>query len=1480
MERFNRILNGAIWLLAGLVIAVFVLTHLPPVQNFLGVQVGEALGKKLGTTVRVGRIDLGFFNRIIIDNVQLYDHQGKPMLAATRLSAKFNYVALSQGKIAINSAQLFGLHANFYRQHATAAPNFQFVLDSLASKDTTQHKPLDLAIRSLIVRNGKVSYNQLDAPQTPKFSPQHLHFTDISMHLMLNAFNEDSLNLVVKKLSLKEKKGGQLKALSLALLANRQRAQLQHFCLELPHTSVHIPHIEATYQMRGKELDKATLEVNGEVSPSVINLCDLAGFVPAFKHLDIPVSITSSFHSSGKALTIDNFEASARDRHFVLATTATITQHDNKLYWNALLKELKADATVINECSEKLKSHVTVPEFISRLGNIHCTATAQGGGNNAMGKFMMNTHVGNLKLNVQKQGNLLDAQAETDGLHLGQLLDDTHLGKLVATLHGKAKLQDGKIASVTGKASIDQIDYNAYAYTNILMEGSYNPAKISGNIKINDPNAIATITGTFNQGKQPTTNVTMQVSNFSPANLKLLDKWQGKYLAFDAEATITGNTPHTACGNLTLSNLTLQGGEEEAYKLNALTLQATHEDEQHVLTLDSDFGHMRVEGQYNYATLVQSITNLIASKLPTLPGLPAATNATDNDFVIHAEIDKSDWLQHLLNIPFTLHRPLHIQGSINDPSRKVDIRVDLPDFAYKGTRYKQGHLRFATPGDTLMAFGHLRQTTDGRPSTYWNIEAAAANNKLNTLLSFENNGKKGFNGVLHAESQFFKDEQNISTAQVKILPSAITIGDSLWNVRPSTIEFNKNKVAVSQFMVEHNKQHIIISGTASNNIQDTVTVDLQGVDVSYILNLVNFHSVEFGGNATGYAYIANAFGKPEASANLLVTNFKFENGRMGVLSANVNLNHEKEQLDIDAIAYDEDNARTLIKGYVSPKRNYIDLDIGAIHTRGEFLGSFCGSFMRDINVKIDGNLRLFGDLKFINLEGHAKVNGSLGIKPLNTTYTLRNAALHLVPDEIRIEADTIFDKYGHYGIVNGKLYHKSLTRLSYDIGVDAHHLLAFDTKEYGDDTFFGTVYATGNCRIRGKSGEVVIDAHVTPEENSFIEYNAASPDAITNQSFIHWNDRLAQADSTLAQQEEIVDEEEEEEIDITSNLHMNLLINCTPKATLRVLMDKQSGDYIALNGNGTIRANYYNKGAFNMFGTYEVEHGIYKLTIQNIIRRDFTFLPNGNIAFGGNPMEAALNLKAQYVINGVSLSDLNIGRSFTSNNIPVNCLMNITGTPQAPRVDFGLDLPSINSDAKQMVMNLINSEEELNQQVLYLLAVGRFYAQGNNNAAEDGSPQHSRTSLAMQSILSGTISQQLSNILGSVTNNSNWNLGANISTGDEGWNNAEYEGLLSGRLLNNRLLLNGQFGYRDNAQATTSFIGDFDLQYLIFPNGNFSVRVYNQTNDRYFTRNSMNTQGLGLILKKDFSSWRDFLGLRNSTKSKKKKKKKSMQSVK
>ncbi|MBR6446623.1 MAG: translocation/assembly module TamB domain-containing protein, partial [Prevotella sp.] len=336
---------------------------------------------------------------------------------------------------------------------------------------------------------------------------------------------------------------------------------------------------------------------------------------------------------------------------------------------------------------------------------------------------------------------------------------------------------------------------------------------------------------------------------------------------------------------------------------------------------------------------------------------------------------------------------------------------------------------------------------------------------------------------------------------------------------------------------------------------------------------------------------------------------------------------------------------------------------------------------------------------------------------------------------------------------------------------------------------------------------------------------------------------------------------QEESPEQSTDIRLNFLINANPRATLKVIMDNNTGDYIALNGDGVLRATYYNKGSFDMFGNYNVDHGIYKLTIQNVIKKDFQFAQGGTIVFGGDPYNAALNLQALYTVVGVPLSDLQLGNSFKSNNIRVNCLMNITGTPNQPRVDFALDMPTVGTDAKQMIFNLINSEQEMNQQVLYLLAVGRFYNQGTNNAAADGTAQQSQTSLAMQSLLSGTISQQLNNVLSSLVKNQNWNFGANISTGDQGFYNAEYEGLLSGRLLNNRLLINGEFGYRDNPNATTSFIGDFDLQYLLRPSGNLAIKVYNQTNDRYFTRNSLNTQGVGIIWRKDFNGLRDLLGL-------------------
>ena len=159
---FKRIINITIWTTIGLYAAITVLLHIPFVQTFVGDCVSDALCQKFGTKVSVGRVDLGFLNRLIIDDSQMQDQQGNQMLRVSRISVKINPLALANGQIEITSAQFFGMQAYLYKNTAEAKPNFQFVVDSLASKDTTKQKtPLNLQINSLIIRNGRVKWRVL-----------------------------------------------------------------------------------------------------------------------------------------------------------------------------------------------------------------------------------------------------------------------------------------------------------------------------------------------------------------------------------------------------------------------------------------------------------------------------------------------------------------------------------------------------------------------------------------------------------------------------------------------------------------------------------------------------------------------------------------------------------------------------------------------------------------------------------------------------------------------------------------------------------------------------------------------------------------------------------------------------------------------------------------------------------------------------------------------------------------------------------------------------------------------------------------------------------------------------------------------------------------------------------------------------------------------------------------------------------------------
>ena len=75
MKVLKRLVSIAIWSIIAINLMLLGVSHLPEAQRYIGSKVSEVLGEKLGTQVSVGRVDLGFLNRMIIDDVLIYDQQ-------------------------------------------------------------------------------------------------------------------------------------------------------------------------------------------------------------------------------------------------------------------------------------------------------------------------------------------------------------------------------------------------------------------------------------------------------------------------------------------------------------------------------------------------------------------------------------------------------------------------------------------------------------------------------------------------------------------------------------------------------------------------------------------------------------------------------------------------------------------------------------------------------------------------------------------------------------------------------------------------------------------------------------------------------------------------------------------------------------------------------------------------------------------------------------------------------------------------------------------------------------------------------------------------------------------------------------------------------------------------------------------------------------------------------------------------------------
>lgn len=1444
---------------------VIALLYIPAVQKAVASFAARQIENITHTRVNIGRVEIGLMNRVILENVELHDPNDSILLNASRLSAKIDLAQLIARKIAISNVQLYGFDVNIYQLKADAPTNIQFLIDAFKSDKASTEKP-HVDISSILVRRGNIGFNQwYKAHKRGQFDPAHIKIRNLNANLAINIHPHDNFSLAVKRLSLQEQSGPIIKTLNFNLNQSLQCISISDFLLESEHSHINIPFLEADYSMSpgkmpfAQKLKNAYLK--GEIAKSTLQQSD---FAPLHKSistikLEKAVEIACQFQGDLKHFNVTRLRAMSEDGLFTLKTSITaknIDSPENRAF-KAVIDTCYMDARITSQvCKQFYPQHAT---WMAELGNMGLSGTALYSKPLANAHLTLSSQAGSLMLEAMlKNERYLEAKINSNMLQFGTLIKDKYkLETLQLAAQVNGVLNKKNAPELKGEAKITNVKYNNYTYPELLIEGEYKGNEAMGMIAVADENLDLKLTGKgVLKNKHFDIEARADINNFAPHALNLIKSHAGERFSSHITTRVQGSNIDDLTGHINVSHLDLSNADGLAYSMGKINLTATPgERKERCISLAADFMQAHLTGEFKPSQLPYYFKCLAHHYLPALNMGGYKKKGNEDDYMTYEiHIDHLTPLKKLLNIPIQVQGPAHLSGYLTMKDNDFIIKADVPELDYNGQMFHHIYGTMEGENDSLHTHVAVERKVKGQ-ALRLDLDASVAQNKLLAALHWNNTGAGEYSGTFKALTTFTQRDNGTWCTHIGIQPSHMIINDSTWNIHPSAVEIEPQRFRFRQFKIDQGDRFLTLDGKISQEKSDSLHIELNDINLAYVFNMIDFHAVEFGGMASGTASASQLMTSPSIKAALRVNDFTFNNALLGDMHLDGGWDKENNAITLDADIHDEPHhSHTMVDGLVrlgAPPRGGLDLMIKTSRIDLSFLNEYTDGIFHNLQGRASGWTRVFGPFKGINLEGDMLVDeAKMKVIATNVEYSLVNDSVILRPDIISFKDAMIYDHMGapgmaaHSAVVNGALRHHNLSNLTFDFDIKTNNILGYDEKELGDYAFCGTAYATGNIGLSGRPGYVNIDINARPEAGTEFVYNQSSPTTLTQSSFIKYKHTEKDSTSTTPVHNEV---------EPTTDMHINFHLDLQPQATIKILMDPITGDNITLGGHGNIRAHYYNKGAFTMFGTYNIDHGVYKLSVQDVIRKDFNFKPGGTIVFGGSPIQADLDLQAVYTVPSVSLADLSAGSTFSQNNVRVNCLMNLTGKASAPQIGFDFDIPNVSEDEKQMVKSLISTEEERNMQVIYLLGIGRFYTYDYTNT------EQSQSAVAMKSLLSSTLSGQINQMFSSILGDqSNWNIGTSLSTGEVGWSDMDVEGLLSGRLLDNRLLINGNFGYRDNAATnTTGFVGDFDLQWLLTRNGNVRLKAYSKTNDRYFTKSSLTTQGLGIGLKKDFSSWRD-----------------------
>ena len=1115
---------------------------------------------------------------------------------------------------------------------------------------------------------------------------------------------------------------------------------------------------------------------------------------------------------------------------------------------------------------------------VHRLGEIHYRGHVEGTPCDIKLQGLFRTRLGVITTDAQIEADdtyrWMDFSGRVGTRHfqLGRMLSQQDVGSISAAIETNAHLEMNQFPAGQIRGMVEQFSYRGYDYQNLYLDCDVRDGLADGKITLHDPNASLDIVGEVQwSGELPSLKAEVDLHHFQPGMLHLTETLADLTAELHMDIAMSGSNPDNINGLLTIDSLYMhRSGLKDSILFRQSQIELTSHERHKKFLFTNDLFTAKVEGDFEYATLPTTFAKLAVDHVPGLFNTAKAreilakpSNNSLEGYIFGHELQH---LQYFLDLPirvgdypvlkFFLNEPLHtwgVQGHISE-IKSIDDKIK----------------NLTIDANNLNGSGNVSLSADYANGNY-TLCCISRGDSIDTRLNATGDSAL-VGGNFHMVTHIQQDRGQLRL-QAKIDSSMIVFNDSTYHIAPSSILYTARDTTIwiDHFHVGTTSQFVDANGTISSRITDTLRVELGKVKGGYILSyILPEETLVVNGLVSGHASLYGILSKPTFDADVVLRDVGLNNCRFGDAYARLYLSEDRKNLIIQADI--RDSAVSIYAGADSTLVAHIDGLVDLVNSETEwglnihtysiplaFIRHWTDSYLTGYGGCVSGDVRVFGRGSDTWVIARALPHDAYITIPYTGCSYFINDSCFLDSTAIRFPHMTLRDEENNPLYLDGILHHQSFTDFRFNIGLDLDKALAINLPDRAGELLQGHVYAGGKVRITGDESVVRLDADVRTEGDSRFRISIDGASSASTNGFITFVDHNTVRVEPIGPDYSIrVKPMEKEHSALPTKFLMGLNVEANRNLLFQLVLNDKTGDMIQAYGSGALRMHYDDsQSKFHLTGTYELDGGTLGFTLGGTFRRNFTIASGSEIVFSGEPANPQLNVTAKYRVTaslrelfGSETSVISKARS----SIPVDVCISLSGTLDDPTIRFALEFPSADDNIRQQVAAIINTDEMLMRQVVYLIAFGTFYT-----------PDYMKTTGTVTgmnegfSLLSSTITGQINSWLSKLTNKVS--LGVNIRN-EGGFSNAEstqeYEAQFQIQPIS-RIIINGNLGYRLSQVSNQPFFGDVDVEFLLTENGKFRLKGFTHMVDKYSLRqnNASTIQGVGFVFKHDFNWFKD-----------------------